>query len=206
MNKDSITGMNPVRIIALFAALSEASAATALPFLHEDNQTLYVWFLIVFPCTLTLMFFLTLNFNYKALYAPSDFSNEKNFLKVSKKTDLYSKDTPQQPPLKAPTNGNKKKSFSKLLLHPANRQDAFYGGPISCQRDLKNTLSLLTVQNSTSHSNNPPSARWILVIKDWDEPMPHDELIELINRWAKSTPHSDISAVWVIESDRVIYL
>ena len=85
MNKNPITGMNPVRIIALFAALSEASAATALPFLHEDNQTIYVWFLIAFPCTLTLMFFLTLNFNHKALYAPSDFSNEKNFLKVSKK-------------------------------------------------------------------------------------------------------------------------
>jgi hypothetical protein len=206
MNKNPITGMNPVRIIALFAALSEASAATALPFLHEDNQTIYVWFLVAFPCTLTLMFFLTLNFNYKALYAPSDFSNEKNFIKVSKKTDLSSKDTPQPASLKEPAHGNKKKSFSKLLLHPANRLDVFYGGPLSCPRDLKNILSQLTAQDGPSHNSVSQSTRWILVIKDWDEPMPHDELIELINCWVKSTPYTDIFAVWVIESNTVSFL
>lgn len=172
MIKYPINGMNPVRIIALFAVLSEASAATALPFLHEDNQTLYVWFLIIFPSTLTLMFFLTLNFNYKALYAPSDFSNEKNFLKVSKKSDLSSKDTAQRAPFKAPANGEKKKSFSKRLLHPANRLDAFYGGPLSCQRDVENILSLLTAQDGPSHSNVSPSVRWILVLKDGDEVTP----------------------------------
>jgi len=86
MIKDSINSLNPVSIIALFAALSEASAATALPFLNEENQEIYVWFLIAFPSSLTLMFFLTLNFNYKALYAPSDFSNEKNFLKFFKRS------------------------------------------------------------------------------------------------------------------------
>ena len=85
MIKASVNGMNPVSVIALFAALSEASAATALPFLDESNQRIYVWFLIVFPSVLTSLFFLTLNFNYKVLYGPSDFSNEKNFLKVFKK-------------------------------------------------------------------------------------------------------------------------
>ncbi|MDB6144416.1 MAG: hypothetical protein JWP80_3460 [Pseudomonas sp.] len=87
MIKTPLSAMNPVSIIALFAALSEASAATALPFLDENNRDLYVWFLIVFPSALTFLFFLTLNFNYKVLYAPSDFSNEKNFLKIIKKND-----------------------------------------------------------------------------------------------------------------------
>lgn len=172
MNRNSLTRMNPVRIIALFAALSEASAATALPFLYEDNQTLYVWFLIIFPSTLTFMFFLTLNFNYKALYAPSDFSRKKSLLKVSKKTEPSSKNTPKRAPLKAPANGDKKKSFSKLLLHPAHRLDAFYGGPISCQRDLEHILSLLTAQDGPSRSNASPSARWILVLYDWDDDAP----------------------------------
>jgi hypothetical protein len=88
MIKTSLSTMNPVSIIALFAGLSEASAATALPFLGENNRDIYVWFLIVFPCTLTFLFFLTLNFNYKVLYAPSDFSNEKNFLKIIKNNEL----------------------------------------------------------------------------------------------------------------------
>lgn len=88
MIKTPFSAMNPVSIIALFAGLSEASAATALPFLGENNRDIYVWFLIVFPCTLTFLFFLTLNFNYKVLYAPSDFSNEKNFLKIIKSNEF----------------------------------------------------------------------------------------------------------------------
>ena len=44
------------------------------------------------------------------------------------------------------------------------------------------------------------------MLKDWDEPMPHDELIELINHWAKNTPYTDIFAVWVIESNTVSFL
>lgn len=88
MIRTSLNALNPVSIIALFAGLSEASAATALPFLGENNRDIYVWFLIVFPCTLTFLFFLTLNFNYKVLYAPSDFSNEKNFLKIIKNNEF----------------------------------------------------------------------------------------------------------------------
>jgi hypothetical protein len=88
MIKTSLNAMNPVSIIALFAGLSEASAATALPYLGENNRDIYVWFLIIFPCTLTFLFFLTLNFNYKVLYAPSDFSNEKNFLKIIKNNEF----------------------------------------------------------------------------------------------------------------------
>lgn len=62
--------MNPISVIALFAALSEASAATVLPYLDSDSRQIYIWFLIVFPSTLVVMFFLTLNFNAKVLYAP----------------------------------------------------------------------------------------------------------------------------------------
>jgi hypothetical protein len=73
---------NPMTIIAIFATLSETSAAISLPFLDNDEREIYVWFLISFPFYMLFLFFITLNFNYRSLYAPSDFEKEKNFLKV----------------------------------------------------------------------------------------------------------------------------
>ena len=71
---------NPLTIIAIFAAIAEISGTVVLPFIAEENQTVYVWFLMVFPILLISLFFLTLNFNHKVLYAPSDYKNEDNFL------------------------------------------------------------------------------------------------------------------------------
>ncbi|MDF2641244.1 MAG: hypothetical protein K0R45_516 [Pseudomonas sp.] len=62
--------MNPTTVIAIFAGLSEASATTVVPYLDGETRQLYIWFLIVFPSALVFMFFLTLNFNNKALYPP----------------------------------------------------------------------------------------------------------------------------------------
>jgi hypothetical protein len=73
---------NPMTIIAIFAAVSETSAVVSLPFLNDDEREIYVWFLISFPLYLLFLFFLTLNFNYRSLYAPSDFDKGKHFIKV----------------------------------------------------------------------------------------------------------------------------
>lgn len=75
---------NPISVIAIFAFISETSAAVSLPFLENDEREIYVWFLISFPFYLLFLFFITLNFNYRSLYAPSDFDNDKNFLKAFK--------------------------------------------------------------------------------------------------------------------------
>lgn len=72
---------NPLTIIAIFAAIAEISGTAVLPFIAPANQATYVWFLIVFPILLIVLFFLTLNFNHKVLYAPSDYQNEDNFLR-----------------------------------------------------------------------------------------------------------------------------
>ncbi|WP_224793710.1 MULTISPECIES: hypothetical protein [Pseudomonas] len=61
---------SPLTIIAIFAGIIEASALASLPFLGEDSQGIYTWFLVGFPFFLTVLFFLTLNFNYKSLYSP----------------------------------------------------------------------------------------------------------------------------------------
>ena len=72
---------NPLTIIAIFAAIAEISGTVVLPFISESNQGTYIWFLMVFPFVLVAAFFLTLNFNHKVLYAPSDYKNEENFIK-----------------------------------------------------------------------------------------------------------------------------
>ncbi|RON16885.1 hypothetical protein [Pseudomonas frederiksbergensis] len=86
---------NPMTIIAIFAALSETSAAVSLPFLDNEERALYVWFLISFPFYLLFLFFATLNFNYRSLYAPSDFEKEEHFIKVMDNAD-HSENNPSR--------------------------------------------------------------------------------------------------------------
>jgi hypothetical protein len=71
---------NPLTVIAIFAAIAEISGTTVLPFIESNNQNIYIWFLILFPILLVVFFFLTLNFNHKVLYAPSDYKDDKSFL------------------------------------------------------------------------------------------------------------------------------
>ncbi len=87
--KSKIT--NPMTVIAIFAAISETSAAVSLPFLDNKDREIYVWFLISFPFYLLFLFFITLNFNYRSLYSPSDFGKDKNFLKVIDNNDRENK-------------------------------------------------------------------------------------------------------------------
>lgn len=71
---------NPLTIIAIFAGLAEIAGTVALGFLAGETQQIFIWFVMLFPAVLVVLFFLTLNFNAKVLYAPSDFKDEKNFL------------------------------------------------------------------------------------------------------------------------------
>jgi hypothetical protein len=266
MIKESIHGMNPVNVIALFAALSEASAATALPFLDEDSQDIYVWFLIVFPFALTFMFFLTLNFNYTVLYAPSDFSNEKNFLKIFKKPDLPLKNSTHPEPAKPPPSDIQKnainektlsnikpvkhrphravltrpgaprvspdyrtrqnavetkvavslktassslqhfRSFSKLLVLPANKVDVIYGGPSSCMDDLEQLLSLLAIKGCSADRNDLQATRFILLLKERNDQISTGELMTLVNQFSKNTHPPDTFVVLTLDSSEVFFL
>lgn len=70
---------NPLSVIAIFAGVAEISGTGVLPFIDPANQELYIWFLMLFPFTLVLLFFGTLNLNHKALYAPSDYKSDESF-------------------------------------------------------------------------------------------------------------------------------
>jgi hypothetical protein len=72
---------NPLTIIGIFCALAEVGGTVVLPFVVKENQVYYMWFLMVFP-----ILFLTLNFNSRVLYAPSDFRDDSNFLQYLLRT------------------------------------------------------------------------------------------------------------------------
>src|SRR4051812_44001674 len=71
---------NPLTIIAVFAGLAEIAGTAAIYGLDPSIQVVFIWFVMGFPITLVILFFATLNFNPKVLYAPSDFKDEKNFM------------------------------------------------------------------------------------------------------------------------------
>ncbi len=75
---------NPLTVIAIFAGITEVGGTIVLPFLSQTNQTQYMWFLILFPVALIILFFGTLNFNHRVLYAPSDYREDSSFLAASK--------------------------------------------------------------------------------------------------------------------------
>ena len=71
---------NPLTIIAIFSGIAEVSASVVLPLIESNMQCIFVWFVMLFPLLIVTLFFATLNFNYKVLYAPSDFKDDKSFL------------------------------------------------------------------------------------------------------------------------------
>lgn len=82
------TVKNPLTVIAIFAGSAEISGTAILPFLEGESQRIYIWFLMLFPFILIIFFFSTLNWNHKVLYAPSDFTNEDNFVNILKKVSI----------------------------------------------------------------------------------------------------------------------
>lgn len=71
---------NPLTIIAIFAALAEINATVALGLIDKELHYIFIWFVICFPTILVILFFLTLNFNTKVMYSPSDYSDDRNFM------------------------------------------------------------------------------------------------------------------------------
>ncbi|WP_225422561.1 hypothetical protein [Pseudomonas huaxiensis] len=99
---------SPLTIIAIFAGIIEASALASLPFLGESSQSVYTWFLVGFPPFLTLLFFLTLNFNTKSLYGPDEYSNTTDAAETN-------------PPIQQPPSVTDNPATPRLLPSPASQ-------------------------------------------------------------------------------------
>jgi hypothetical protein len=64
---------NPLTVVGLFSSIAEVAGTIVLLKLPPELQSLFIWFVMLFPVLLVVAFFLTLNFNPTVLYAPSDF-------------------------------------------------------------------------------------------------------------------------------------
>jgi len=74
---------NPLTIVAIFAGIAEIMGTVSLSLVSSAYEYWVVLFLISFPSLLLILFFLTLNFNHRVLYAPSDYKDEANFMLAS---------------------------------------------------------------------------------------------------------------------------
>ncbi len=74
---------NPLTIIGAFAIIAEISMTVALAAVGPELRAIFIWFVMLFPVLLVLLFFVTLNFNHKVLYAPSDFKDDSSFMELA---------------------------------------------------------------------------------------------------------------------------
>ena len=78
--RDHSVVRNPLTVIAIFARIAEVSGTIVLPLLGEQQQSVFMIFVMGFPCLLVMLFFGTLIFRHEVLYAPSDFREDASFL------------------------------------------------------------------------------------------------------------------------------
>jgi hypothetical protein len=189
MSKPSKRTKNPLTIIAIFAAIVEASALASLPFLKEQSQDIYTWFLVGFPPFLTLLFFITLNFNYKVLYSPSDYTNETDFLTIYDKTHAQTEqpqppapainvppeNTTRAPPIQAETRtDNMHQPSLQEPAPPINRHLSLSFTSrevyiLDCQHFSSDELFTLAVQKilnlpAATHAPEVPQRRQLIVL------------------------------------------
>lgn len=87
---------NPLTLIAFFSGVSESIALAVIAIMEKVGgigsplSVPLVWFSVLFPTLIVLLFFITLNFNHKVLYAPGDYGDERLFLYTF--MDPYTKD------------------------------------------------------------------------------------------------------------------
>jgi hypothetical protein len=87
MNDIARSVKNPLTVIAIFAGIAEISGTIVLPRLAENNQATFMWFVMLFPAGLVILFFGTLWKKHRVLYAPSDFRSDEAFDKPIKLTE-----------------------------------------------------------------------------------------------------------------------
>lgn len=90
LNKDNIKNFlrNPLGVIALFVTICYLIAglvfSIGLDKLNGAEERLpFIWFIIIFPVIIFVVFVLLVCFHHEKLYGPTDFKDEANFIKLT---------------------------------------------------------------------------------------------------------------------------
>jgi hypothetical protein len=84
---------NPLTIIAIFSGTAEVFATGALIGLPLEMQSVFIYFVMLFPLVIVITFFCILVLKPYVLYAPSDFDNQKHFLELNSIRDVVEETT-----------------------------------------------------------------------------------------------------------------
>ena len=73
---------NPLSVIALFVLLVEAIATITLVKVvaQQEIAVPLVWFIVIFPALIAVLFFTTLWWRHECLYSPMEYRSDKSFL------------------------------------------------------------------------------------------------------------------------------
>jgi hypothetical protein len=84
----------PLSIIAIFASLSEIAMTVTLLKIDKEMQSIFIWFVMLFPIILVACFFYTLYTKPAVLFSPLDYENDITYLSSigkNSETDIFSK-------------------------------------------------------------------------------------------------------------------
>ena len=73
---------NPLTLIGVFAGISEVAGTAVLTQIDGAVQLIFVWFVMLFPVLLVVLFFYTLITKPQVIYGPSDYRDESNFVSI----------------------------------------------------------------------------------------------------------------------------
>jgi hypothetical protein len=183
---------NPMTVIAIFAAISETSAAVSLPFLENKEREIYVWFLIGFPFYLLLLFFVTLNFNYRSLYSPSDFEKDKNFLKAGDLAHLKVEETPasrnaQRPHTTTDPPDNRPGASNLLIEHDVHLPESVRSLQIVDVRQMETEAGIAMVLDNIRQAERQYSRMIVLLTSQRSDPLLRERLLHRTRQAKKHT-------------------
>ena len=153
---------NPLGIIALFIVLvygiAGAVLSTSSEFLGEEQRSIFVWFLVLFPVAVFLGFLWLVSKHHTKLYAPTDYHTEEGFFrsltpdekkeKIRKEAEAFVVENPPEPvansespqtPIRNERINEKILLAEELVLREVQKE---YGSPISRDASLGSDLGL----------------------------------------------------------------
>jgi cytochrome c-type biogenesis protein CcmH/NrfG len=83
------TPRNPLGVIALFVFLIETVATISLrTMVNTPAAFVLVWFIVLYPTCIAVVFFLLLWFRREALFGPMDFADQREFSRLLRATEI----------------------------------------------------------------------------------------------------------------------
>lgn len=144
---------NPLGIIALFLFLTYAFASLIVG--CSDKLSMYeriplIWFLVLFPLVVLVIFYLLVSRHHTKLYAPSDYRDDSSFLETSEKIQILKEvsEKTENEEIKTVNNTISSNNIYEDYLNKQNPQMAFMQMWIEIEKTLRSIASKHNLKDS----------------------------------------------------------